>query len=105
MKGEFVEKTLFPCSNGKVLVKVDLMEKTTIEALEASVRRSTGLNWAVTEVSPDRGIISWELLLPIKGGKIHICAQSSDYEPQDIYGFHVEENQDFMRALKQIERL
>lgn len=85
-------------------VTLDFASKPVILALEKAVKKETGLDWRVTEAGNGRTLLLWELLLPIRGGKIHITGQSNDDNPLEIYGFSISEADLFMKALKQIEQ-
>lgn len=102
MEGAFLGDPVFGCGSDCTLIAVDISSKTVIKKLEQDVKKKTGLTWFVTEADPTRALISWELLLPIKGGKIHITAQSNTDRPLLIYGFQIHEDELFMKALKQI---
>ena len=86
--------------SGDLLVRVDAQDKASIRKLEVEAKKKTGLNWLVTRM--ERGLVHWELLLPIRGGKCHFEAQSNLETPLDIYGFHVLDSKEFMVCLKQI---
>lgn len=89
-----------PLGTGDLLLRVDIMEKSSIKKIEQAVKRKTGLDWFVIEVR--NNIISWEILLPIRGGKIHIKAQSNTETPTELYGFQIGEEELFMLCLRQI---
>lgn len=86
--------------SGDLLVRVDAQDKASIRKLEAEVKKITGLRWLVSSMTEN--LVLWELLLPIRGGKCHLKAQSNLETPLDIYGFQVLDSEEFMACLKQI---
>ncbi len=103
MEGRLLDSMFLGTHQNEMLIAADIHDKKSIRFLEKSVKNKTGLGWIVTSICNETNLILWKCFVPIRSGKLEIAAQSNRERPTALYGFHVEDSDIFMKALKQIE--